>query len=78
MSSDSEFSDSIDLSESMDESEDSTGEWGTINTELIPYQDKQLADVGNSGGKSDVEEETDADGLTQCRFLVSKVLVFKG
>jgi len=63
MASDSEFSDSIDSEESMEETEDSEEEWGVVETQITPYEDEPLADA-NDGESNDSEEERDVDGLT--------------
>lgn len=62
MASDSELSESIDSTESI-ETEDSEEEWGVIETEMTPYQDEPLADV-DDGESNHSEEEVDIDGLT--------------
>lgn len=63
MASDSEFSDSIDSEESMEETEDSEEEWGVVETQITPYEDEPLADA-NDGESNDSEEERDVDSLT--------------
>ncbi|XP_078362737.1 uncharacterized protein LOC144646903 [Oculina patagonica] len=63
MASDSEFSDSIDSEDSMEETEDSEEEWGVVETQITPYEDEPLADA-NDGDSDYSEEERDIDGLT--------------
>ena len=65
MSSDSELSSVSDSAESIDISEGLSEEWGVIDSEITPYEDEPLAEVGgHEAGYGDSEEERDLDGLT--------------
>ena len=55
MSDDSEVSECFDSSESEMESEDSGGNWGVIESEIVPYQDEPLAEVSKETGDGDFQ-----------------------
>lgn len=64
MPSGSERSISYDSVESGDEIEGSVEEWGFLKTQMSPYEDEPLADVGGDENSDSNDEDTDADGLT--------------